>query len=150
MSDGWLEIADDSIDAEAVVRRVRERLIEHGRGEQDSGGTDIVALVDGTWADMIGAPRVRRQEYAGLLIGPDDCDIVPRYYTIGWRTPIMGPIHALVRRIIYAEVRRFVGPALDQQSAVNRQLLEAVENLVHQNARLREEIQILRERATRP
>jgi hypothetical protein len=150
MSDNWLEIADRSIDTDAVVRRVQERLAERSRGEQDGEAVQTAALVDNTWSEMIGGPDARREEDGDLLISPDECDIVPRHYTIGWRTPIIGPIHALVRRIIYAEMRRFVGPALDQQSAVNRQLLDAVGNLAHQNARLREEIRSLREQTMRP
>jgi hypothetical protein len=150
MSGDWLEIMDETIDTQAVARRVRERTAEHSHGELDGAATGIVALVDDTWVEMIGAQNIRGQESDGLLIGPDDCDVVPRDYAIGWRTPIIGPIHALVRRIIHAEVRRFVGPALERQSAINRQLLDAVENLVHQNACLREEIQRLREQAIHP
>jgi len=148
MSGDWLEIPDGAIDTQAVVRRVRERVARHSRDVQGDRLDELVATVDAIWAEVTTEPTSAREGDSEVLVNLDDCDVVPRHYTIGWRAPIVGPIHAMVRRIIYAEVRRYLGPALERQSTMNRQLLQAVRSLTQQNARLREEIQSLREQAT--
>ncbi len=147
MSGDWLEIPDGAIDTQAVVRRVLERVARHSRDVQCGRLDELVATVDAIWTEVIAEPTSAREEDSEVLVNLDDCDVVPRHYTIGWRAPIVGPIHAIVRRIIYAEVRRYLGPALERQSTMNRQLLQAVRSLTQQNARLREEIQSLREQA---
>jgi hypothetical protein len=79
-----------------------------------------------------------------VTIRQRDGDIVPRYYAIEWRIPILGPIHAKVRRIINDEIRRYLMPSLRKQSTLNRQMLRALNDLGQENARLRQEIKGLR------
>ena len=83
-----------------------------------------------------------------ILIHQRDCDIVPRRYVINWRMPILGPIHALVRRLINAEIRRYLLHALEKQSYFNRQILRIVTDLTKENERLRQEIEELRQSRT--
>jgi hypothetical protein len=85
-----------------------------------------------------------------------DCDVVPRNYRIDWRLPILGPIHAWIRRIINSEVRRYLVPALEKQSFLNRKTLEMLDTLLKRqkalsrtNEHLRQEIERLRERLDR-
>jgi uncharacterized protein YaaN involved in tellurite resistance len=54
--------------------------------------------------------------------------------------PILGPLHAVVRRLINAEIRRYLMPALEKQSSLNRQLLRLVAELVQENDRLRRRV----------
>jgi hypothetical protein len=96
------------------------------------------------------AERLRNQMIGSdsdndLLIRERDCDIVPRNYLIDWGVPILGPIHAVVRRLINAEIRRYVLSSLEKQSYLNRQMLRVLNALVEENKRLRREIEELRE-----
>jgi len=93
---------------------------------------------------MIGGTAGESASGNHISIRQRDCDIVPRYYVIDWRVPILGPIHALVRRIINAEIRRYLLPALEKQSQLNRQMLRILEDLVKENGCLRREIEELR------
>ena len=74
-----------------------------------------------------------------------DCDIVPANYVIDWRVPILGPIHAAVRRVIHAELRRFLLPALEKQSHLNRAVLLALAELCQENARLSSDLEQVRQ-----
>ena len=74
-----------------------------------------------------------------------ECDIVPENYVIDWRVPMIGPIHAAIRRVIYAEIRRSVLPALTKQSHLNRAVLQTLSELCQENARLRQELEALRQ-----
>ena len=75
-----------------------------------------------------------------VAVEQQDCDIIPRDYTIDWRVPILGPIHALIRRVINAEVRRYLMPALERQSYLNREFLRTLSDLREENDRLRRRI----------
>ena len=141
MSDSWLEILDDSIDAADVRHRIRESIAARG---------DLPPTWDIGEDPIILADRLRKQ-----MIDPDteddlpiregDCNIVPRNYVIGWRVPIIGPVHAVVRRIINAEIRRYLSSSLEKQSYFNRQMLRVLKGLVEENKRLRHKVEELRE-----
>ena len=141
MSGEWLEIPDPSIDAPEVRDRVRDRMdARRANASASHGGDDPAAL----------AERLRKQmidSHPGdtLPVSEDDCDIVPRNYVIDWRVPILGPVHAWVRRIINAEVRRYLALSLERQSYLNRQFLGVLEGLVEENQRLRQRIEDLRD-----
>jgi hypothetical protein len=163
VSADWLEINQGDVDAQEVARQVRERLSRRDRSPP--GGEDPLAVARSLWeerigplvhgADLDGAPADDRPTGAApadwISMWQDDCDLVPRNYTIDWRTPIMGPIHAAIRRIVNAEIRRYLLPALEKQSFLNRKVLQMLDDLAHEqdslareNARLREEIERLR------
>lgn len=95
------------------------------------------------WQEMIGDEEFKLGET--VSIRRRDCDIVPRNYVIDWRIPILGPAHALVRRIINDEIRRYLMPSLRKQSNLNRRLLRALRELSRENAELRQEIEKLRD-----
>jgi len=140
MNDDWLEIPDDAINAEEIVERVRARIAHHSTAalseSEDEESPEAIAQT--LWQQMIGDTA------APIPIRQRDCDIVPRRYVIDWRNPILGPMHALVRRIINAEMRRYLLPSLEKQSHFNRQMLRTLEDLVRENERLRREIEELR------
>jgi len=137
MSEQWLEIRDTSVDAEVVRRRVRERVsLRHHESswaaQIDPGPEDVVdSLREGMFDSAAKEPVAVEQQ---------DCDIIPRDYTIDWRVPILGPIHALIRRVINAEVRRYLMPALERQSYLNREFLRTLSDLREENDRLRRRI----------
>lgn len=87
---------------------------------------------------MIGefSPEMKQDNIIQLT----DTDIVPRHYIIGWRIPIIGHINAIIRRVINAEIRRYLLPSLVKQSVVNQRLLEVVETLSKENKQLHQEI----------
>ena len=51
-------------------------------------------------------------------------------YKVGWRTPIVGQVWAIVRRRIHAEIRIYIDGLTDQQIAFNGHILRAVSPLV--------------------
>ena len=144
MSDEWLEIADEDIDVEEIMRQIRERIAER-EGSLPSDEVDPAVVAADLWKEMIGDPSEETARGKLASIRPRDCDIVPRHYEIDWRIPILGPIHAVVRRIINAEIRRYLIPSLERQSSLNRRLLQVLGEVVHENASLREELQELKE-----
>ena len=139
MADDWLEIPDENINAEEIMGRVRARIAHRSTAplSEVEEAESPMAVAEALWQEMIGdaaghIPTRRR-----------DCDIVPRHYVIDWRIPVLGPIHALLRRIINAEIRRYLLPSLEKQSHFNRQMLRMLKGLVEENERLRREIKEL-------
>jgi hypothetical protein len=137
----WLKILDPEIDAADISKRVRERLVSRE-------STSVSLPKDPNPAGLV--QRLRWEMIESHASTWDsalrsDCDIVPRDYTIDWRVPILGPIHALVRRLINAEIRRYLMPALEKQSYLNRQFLRTLNELRQENHRLRRRIEELQE-----
>ncbi len=141
MDDDWLEIPDVGIDAATLMDRIRDRLAGRHSVRPSTTGEDPEAIADALWQEMIMSATDD-----GIPIRSEDCDIVPRNYAIDWRVPILGPIHALIRRIINAEIRRYLSSSLERQSYLNREILRALNDLVEENERLRREIEELRGR----
>ncbi|MBN1639712.1 MAG: hypothetical protein JXA09_00660 [Anaerolineae bacterium] len=139
MSDSWFEIGDADTDAGEIARAIRARIAAR-RGEMPADDVDPAEVARQLRQEMIGGPADDSLAGRMAALRPRDCDIVPRQYTIDWRTPILGPIHALVRRIINDEVRRYLEASLEKQSSLNRALLRAVAELVAENEQLRQRI----------
>jgi O-antigen chain-terminating methyltransferase len=148
MGEPWLEIADPEIDAQEVQGRVRERMQERQKalvGEDAPRHGDVPAAEGGL--DPAGiAASLYRERFGRAWDDPvpddiaaleQDCDIVPENYVIDWRVPILGPIHAVVRRLIHAEIRRYLLPMLQKQSHLNRRMLQALDALRRENEQLR-------------
>jgi len=145
MSDAWIEISDENINVEEIMQKIRERTARHA-DVLPSDDLDKPQVVAGAlWAEMIEEPIESSVFLKGIQIRQRDCDIVPRYYVIDWRIPILGPIHAIVRRFINAEIRRYMLPALKKQSSFNRKVRRALKELDRENARLHQEIEILQQ-----
>jgi hypothetical protein len=142
MSEDWLEIKDENVNVEEIMRQIRERIaVRSGTTLPDEQKPEAVAQT--LWKEMIGGAEEGSAIGKHVSIRQRDCDIVPRYYVIDWRIPILGPIHAVVRRIINDEIRRYLFPSLEKQSRFNRQALRALESLSQENARLRQQIEEL-------
>ncbi len=144
MSKDWLDIPDESINAEEIMKRVRAKIAHHSDASLSEETESPVAIAEALWQEMIGDTAGRSASSNRIPIQRCDCDIVPRYYVIDWRIPILGPIHALVRRTINAEIRRYLLHSLEKQSHLNRQMLQILEDLARENERLRQEIEELR------
>ena len=141
MSNDWLEIYDENISVAEIMQRIRERIVRRDGLPQSE---DPAAIADTLWRETI--------EGETILSGPvpirrRDCDIVPRHYAIEWRIPILGPIHAVVRRIINDEIRRYLMPSLRKQSDLNRRVLQLLSDLMEENRRLGQRIEELENRA---
>jgi hypothetical protein len=135
MTDDWLEIADDEVDVQEIMRVIRARIASR-RGEMPPDGVDAAAVARELREEMLGRPVDDSPAGRLAALRARDCDIVPRQYTIDWRVPILGRIHAVVRRVINAEVRRYLVPSLEKQSSLNLSLLRVVADLVQENERL--------------
>ena len=141
----WLEIQDDNIDQHELAARVQARLSEPGQVVAKQSLVEAQAIAADLRQVMLGQSTTTRNLGHDMVLEEADCDIVPRHYRIDWRLPILGPINALFRRFINQEIRRFLEPSLERQSFLNRQLTQAVAQLVEENQRLRREIDHLRE-----
>ena len=140
MNDAWLEIADENINVEEIMEQIRQRLAQQGKAPT---ATNPVEIADALRQEIIGDmdnPLIANR----IPIRPKDCDIAPRNYKIEWRIPIIGHIHAFVRRIIDNEIRMFLFPSLDKQIRYNRRALWVMRSLAEENIRLQEEIDALR------
>jgi hypothetical protein len=51
-------------------------------------------------------------------------------YTLGWRTPIIGPVWMMVRRRIHQEIRIYIDALTTRQSNLNTHLVRAISVLV--------------------
>jgi hypothetical protein len=140
VTDDWLEIPDEDVDAGQIMEQIRARVAGRVGPSSYEKDENPVAIADALRQDMIENATDRE-----IPIQRRDCDIVPRNYVIDWRVPILGPIHALIRRIINAEIRRYLSSSLERQSHLNRQMLRVLDDLVEENERLRREIEELRE-----
>jgi len=143
VKENWIEVAD--AEAEQLVRRIKDNLTRRG-AEQLAAGEDPLAIAQAVRQAWFGerADVPTAKDLASLVAA--DCDIVPRDYAITWRTPVLGPLHALFRRIIHAEMRRYLLRSLERQSYLNSVFLGALCELAHENQWLRQEIQRLNRR----
>jgi hypothetical protein len=146
MSESWLEIRDPDLDAQEIERRIEARMARRGTVASFADSEDVEQDPGEQVAESpdIALPA---QEAACNAVARwlQECDVVPANYVIDWRVPIIGPIHAAVRRVIHTEVRRFVLSALVKQSHLNRAVLQALNELCQENARLRQELAELRQ-----
>jgi hypothetical protein len=143
VSEDWLEVGDERIDAREVMRRVRERMESRDLSKPGEEGMDPQSVAEAVRKEVIGEPLFDTSLYGGVSIWDHDCDLVPHDYVIDWRMPVIGPAHALVRRVINDELRRYLARSLDKQSHLNRQVMHVLQALVDENAHLRREIEAL-------
>ncbi len=133
-TDNWLEIPDDSVDAAQIQRQIEQRLA-HMPADDDSPAEIMATLHQ----QMLGSA-----DDTGGLPPLYEADIVPRSYTINWRNPILGPLNAILRRFVNLELRRSIYSALEQQSTLNRQILQELIRLRTENKILRQRIESIR------
>jgi len=146
MSESWLETRDPELDGPEIERRIEARMARRGATDADAVCEELQDLQIRPGADT-SAAGVSTQETPEERVSRwlHECDIVPENYVIDWRVPMIGPIHAAIRRVIYAEIRRSVLPALTKQSHLNRAVLQTLSELCQENARLRQELEALRQ-----
>lgn len=144
MSDDWLQIPDKDINVEEVMQQIRERIARRSSASPPEEVESPTAIAETLWKETIADPDDEFAFGRRVSIRRRDCDVVPRYYEINWRIPILGPIHAVVRRVINAEIRRYLLPSLEKQSRFNRKVLQVLKDLTQENARLHREIEELR------
>lgn len=144
MADDLIIIHDDQIDVADIMRQIRANIARREGQATGESEVDPVAASQELWESTVGDAAHFQQQIGNVPLTRQDCDIVPRHYVIDWRVPILGPIHAVVRRVINDEIRRYLFPSLEKQALFNRKLLRALKGLAEENARLRQEIEELR------
>jgi hypothetical protein len=140
MTDELIIIDDDQIDVQDIMRQIRANIARR------TGGTpeiDPVVVSDELWANTVGVADTH-SALEQIPLTRHDCDIVPQNYVIDWRNPVLGPPHALVRRVINAEVRRYLDASLARQTRFNETVLRTLRQLSQENAALRRELDQLR------
>lgn len=143
MNEDWLQISDDGINVNEIMQQIRERIARENNNTPDAEVEDPVAVADDLWREMIGTTDELFPNQP-FPIRQQDCDIIPRHYVIDWRIPILGPAHAIVRRLINAEIRRYLLPTLEKQSRFNRKVRRTLQSLAQENRQLRQELEELR------
>ena len=136
-SQPWFSVADEQVDVEAVMDEIRRRVAVQQAREQATPGEDPEQLARQLFRQMI-ADR----DSAGQLTY-QDCEVLPQDYVIDWHIPVLGPLHGIVRRIINAEIRRYLEAGLTRQARFNRQMLLELQQLKQENRALRERIDVL-------
>jgi len=139
MADDLIIIHDDQIDVQDIMRQIRANIARRGGAVQE---VDPVAISDELWSNTIGEVETHRV-LERIPLTRHDCDIVPQNYVIDWRNPVLGPPHAVVRRVINAEVRRYLDASLAKQTRFNETVLRTLRQLAQENAALRHEIERL-------
>jgi hypothetical protein len=144
MNEDWLEISSEDVNVEEIMRQIRERIARRDGMVLSEYMESPASVASALWQEMIEDSSGEQGLSPTISIRRRDCDIVPRHYAIDWRIPILGPIHAVVRRIINDEIRRYLMSSLRKQSNLNRRVLQVLKDLERENARLRQEIEELR------
>lgn len=144
MNEDWLEISDEDVSVEEIMRQIRERMARRNGIVLSEDMEDPASVANALWLEMIGDSSDEQESSPTISIRRRDCDIVPRHYVIDWRIPILGPIHSVVRRVINDEIRRYLLSSLEKQSGYNRRVVQVLRNLVQENVRLRKEVEALR------
>ena len=136
----WLEVLDPTLNADDIMQQVHDRLQTRALRCQKTDAEDQSRAL---WEKHVG--RAAAQLLSAPTL-PETGNITPANYLIRWRTPILGPIHGLIRRLINSEVRRYVDASLQKQSRINEQYRENILLLMQENQRLRAEIEALKQR----
>lgn len=144
MTDDLIIIHDDQIDVQDIMRQIRANIARRTTMVQE---LDPVAVSDELWSNTIGEAETRSL-LEQIPLTRHDCDIVPQNYVIDWRNPVLGPPHAVVRRVINDEVRRYLDASLAKQTRFNETVLRTLRRLAKENAALRREIDQLRVQRT--
>ena len=144
MTDDLIIIHDDQIDVQDIMRQIRANIARRAGAAAE---VDPEAVSDELWSNTIGEAETR-SALEQIPLTRHDCDIVPQNYVIDWRNPVLGPPHAVVRRVINAEVRRYLDASLAKQTRFNETVLRTLRQLAQENAALRREIDLLRAQQT--
>jgi hypothetical protein len=144
MDDDLIVVSDADINVQEIMRQIRANIARRKGDAAEQLEVNPVTVSEELWEDTIGE-AARFQEQVGRVgLTRYDCDIVPRNYKIEWIHPILGPVHAVVRRIINAEIRRYLDASLSKQTFFNENVLQALQSLVAENLSLQQELQELR------
>jgi hypothetical protein len=150
MADDLIEIHDDEIDVQDIMRQIRANIARRKGEPVEETELDPVALSRELWESAIGETARFQQQIDNIPLTHHDCDIVPRNYVIDWYIPILGPIHSLVRRVINAEVRRYLDASLNKQTRFNENVFRALRYLAQENYNLKRELEELRASPPKP
>ena len=126
--DDIVEFRDPSIDSEAIMRRIREKIRER-RADAESKGLDYEAFVEGLYADRISA-RFDHDLYYDLR------RMSLSYNKIGVglsltesRIPILGAIIQRIRRALHHLVIYYVNKLAGQQARFNEYTMRALTSM---------------------
>ena len=145
MTDDLIVISEDQIDVQDIMRQIRANIARRKGESVSEAEPDPLDVSRELWDTMIGESVNAPQAFDRIPISRYDADIFPHQYAIDWHIPILGPIHAVVRRLINAEVRRYLDVSLRKQTRFNESLLCALRHLVQENHVLRQELDSLRQ-----
>jgi hypothetical protein len=132
----WLRIGDDEIKVEAVMEEI-ERRVAARRATSPASANTPEDTARRLYHEML------KNNDDRWILSSRDCEVLPRTYVIDWHIPILGPIHGLVRRVINAEIRRYLEAGLIRQTRFNREVLLEVQRLTQENRELQERIAAL-------
>ncbi len=149
-----IEIRDPELDAEAIMRQIRENIRER-RAEAEAKGLNYEAFVEGLYASQVSA-RFDHQIYYDLRrmsVGYDKVGV--GLSLTESQLPIIAPLVQRVRRALHHLVIYYVNKLAAQQARFNEFVVRALTNLVKaledgptpdEVAALQAEVEALRDR----
>ncbi|NLE43628.1 MAG: hypothetical protein GX620_02805 [Chloroflexi bacterium] len=156
-SEAIIDIRDESIDTEAIMRLIREN-IRRRRSEAEAQGLDYEAFVEGLYASKVSA-RFDNSLYYDLRrmsVSYDKIGVGLSLTSV--RLPLLGPLIQRVRTALHHLVIYYVNMLAGQQTRFNEYVMRAVTTLVkdleetpdpRQWQQLKEEVVQLRQRLDR-
>ena len=124
-----VEIRDSEIDAEAIMRQIRES-IRKRRAHAEAQGIDYAAFVDGTYVSQEGR-RFDADLYYELRRISISCDKLGVDLSLTEpRLPLIGPLVQRVRTALHYLVIYYVNILARQQVRVNEHMMRALTALV--------------------
>jgi hypothetical protein len=144
MDDDLIVVHDAEINVQEIMGQIRANIAKRKGESTQQIEPDPVAVSQELWEGTVGEAARFQEQMDRVGLTRYDCDIVPRNYKIEWIHPILGPLHAVVRRVINAEIRRYLDASLSKQTFFNENVLQALQSLVAENLSLQRELQELR------
>lgn len=138
---GFLEIRDDEIDVEEIMRKIRENISK--RKEEGAYEESVISkLHEKASLHAFGEKELDPQLDLEYLL--DNWDIKNDTYSISSHRPLMGKILISGRKVVHGEVRRYVEPVTFLQSEFNGRVADFSNAIYHQSRRNKAQIASLR------
>jgi hypothetical protein len=126
-----VEIRGDGIDSARLIAALRARAARRPPVELPAADLDLPSPLPADHAVRLGAWLDRARRVAKRL------SVDPH---VGWRTPLLGPLWHVVRRVLYRDLRIYADAVASKQMVYNEAIVQALDLLVERLAALEEHL----------